>query len=271
MRRFWTKEKLEWLIENSKLYKDRREILIQFNQRFSTSYTLRQLSLASNEHKISLPRSSLKKYKRYNPWLSREKTWTNEKLAWLISSKDTYDDREDILNAFNKKFNTKATLKDLKTINTKYSLALPKANRLIQKSLEASWISSRGFTEKQIGDDISWGNSQVCVKVSYSKVNSERYMLKARYLYQKYHNIKLSTKDCIIFLDGDTNNFSKDNLYKSSRFVIGTMVGHKLNNTKSIDKETVIKYCEWKEKIIQLVRESKMTPLQALEVYEAQE
>jgi len=248
----WTKEKLAWLVESANLYNDRREILAHFNQKFSTDYTLRQLSLASNEYKISLPRASRQKYKRYNPWLTREKTWTDEKLVWLSSSKDTYEDREDILNAFNKKFIMEATLKDLKTINSKYNLALPKANRLIQKSLEASWISSRGFTEKEIGDDLLWGNNQVCVKVSHSKVNSERYMLKSRYLYQKYHNIKLSIKDCIIFLDGDTNNFSKENLYKSSRFVIGVMVGYKLNNTKTINKETIIKYCEWKEKIFQL-------------------
>ncbi len=56
----------------------------------------------------------------------------------------------------------------------------------------------------------------------------------------------------IIFLDNDKTNFNKENLYKVSRALGGIMVGNDLHDTKQISKETIIKYCEWKEKIFNL-------------------
>ena len=53
------------------------------------------------------------------------------------------------------------------------------------------------------------------------------------------------------FLDDDHNNFSKENLYKTSKKVHHLMSGHRLHNVKT-DKLTVIKFCEWEEKIFNL-------------------
>ena len=39
---------------------------------------------------------------------------------------------------------------------------------------------------------------------------------KARVMYEKYHNCKLTDDDYILFLNQDRNDFSKENLYKSS-------------------------------------------------------
>lgn len=40
---------------------------------------------------------------------------------------------------------------------------------------------------------------------------------KTRVMYEKYHNCKLEDDDYIVFLNQDRNDFSKDNLIKSSR------------------------------------------------------
>lgn len=48
------------------------------------------------------------------------------------------------------------------------------------------------------------------------KIRKNKWEYKQRYLYEKYHNVKLTTNDYIIFLDGNRNNFSKDNLERVS-------------------------------------------------------
>ena len=127
--RVWTEEKLNWIIESAKTTKDRRDILKAFNERFNKNLSLRQFSLVANEYKIQLPKSSKIEYVRYNAWLKRERIWTKEKLDFLIESKNIYDDREDILNAFNKRFGTNISLTKLKSINTKFNLGLPVAKK----------------------------------------------------------------------------------------------------------------------------------------------
>ena len=39
---------------------------------------------------------------------------------------------------------------------------------------------------------------------------------KSRVMYEKYHNCKLSDNDYVLFLNGDRNDFSEENLYKST-------------------------------------------------------
>ena len=39
---------------------------------------------------------------------------------------------------------------------------------------------------------------------------------KSRVMYEKYHNCKLKNDDYIVFLNGNRNDFSKENLYKST-------------------------------------------------------
>lgn len=195
-------------------------------------------------------------YKKHNTWLKRQKVWTDEKIDWLIKSKDIYDDREDILNAFNDYFKTNVTLKRLRNISTKYKLSLPKANNAInnaRENIKLGWVIQRGFTEKNIGDEIINGQkNQTFIKISNSKLNKEKYVLKQRYLYEKYHNIKLSKNECVIFLNGNNKDFSKENLYKITRGINCEMSMNKLytkDNYKTLGR---IKCFEWKEKIIEL-------------------
>lgn len=186
-----------------------------------------------------------------NSWKTRQRVWTKEKLDWLIESKNRYDDREDILKAFNNRFNTDLTLRKLSFVNDHYKLKLPKSNRLLKKNIEEKRRSLFGRDDMNIGDEFT-RNGKVYIKISNKpKEKHSNYILKKRYMYEKYHNIKLNYDDCIIFLNGNHNDFSKDNLYRISNSINGYLVGHGLYNVE-LDKLSVIKYCEWKEKITKL-------------------
>jgi len=188
-------------------------------------------------------------YVRYNVWLKRPKVWTEEKLNWLIKSKDIYDDREDILNAFNEHFGTNINLHYLRIIGNKHKLGLPKAHKIIKTGLEIGWVSLRGFTEKNIGDEIFNGKATFIKTSNESKERYGNYVLKQRYLYEQYHSVKLKTNELIIFLNGDKKDFSKENLYKVSRYICGLMSGNRFLAKNSFKTLSRIKFCEWKQKI----------------------
>jgi hypothetical protein len=188
-------------------------------------------------------------YVRYNVWLKRPKVWTEEKLNWLIKSKEIYDDREDILNAFNEHFGTNINLHYLRIIGNKHKLGLPKAHKIIKTGLEIGWVSLRGFTEKNIGDEIFNGKATFIKTSNESKERYGNYVLKQRYLYEQYHSVKLKTNELIIFLNGDKKDFSKENLYKVSRYICGLMSGNRFLAKNSFKTLSRVKFCEWKQKI----------------------
>ena len=49
------------------------------------------------------------------------------------------------------------------------------------------------------------------------KISKNKWEYKQRYLYEKYHNVKLKTDEYVIFLDQDKTNFNIDNLKVISR------------------------------------------------------
>lgn len=231
----WTEDKIEWLRNNKSNYTNREDLLSGFNNMFNTDLGWGSLNSICKRSKISL---------RFNI------LW-KDKIEWLIKSKEIYDDREDILNAFNNHFNLNIKLNRLTDINTRYKLDLPIAKRMKMKGIEQGWIKLRGYKTLPIGSDINRDNPNRL----YIKKATGAYAIKSRYIYETYHNVKLdSVDDIIIFLDSDSTNFNIENLYLMKRSVFAIMMNHRLLKVKSVDKLTLIKYCEWKRKIFNLKR-----------------
>ena len=235
----WNDIKIEWLRSHKEQCSSRQELLELFNLEFKENISFNSLVNACKRNKISL------RYKL----VSRK-----EQVKWLRNNKHKYDDREDILNAFNLHFKTNADLYLFRDLNTKHRLGLPKAHRAIEiakGNLKTGWLKLRGFTHKEIGDEIHEGSCIIpYIKVSNSQNKSDKYVLKNRYLYEQYYNETLCSDDMIIFLDNDNTNFSKENLYKMKRSTHALMFNHRLYDVKSLDKLTLVKYCEWKGIII---------------------
>jgi hypothetical protein len=181
--------------------------------------------------------------------------WTKDRLEWLLNSKEMYDDREDILKAFNEHFNLNVSLSLLTKNNGRYKLGLPKAWRLLRKNAEITQVKRRGFWKRPDDYEQTYLKENVVyIRTNDTLKHSKRkdgFVPKNRYLYEKYHNIKLDDiDDVIIFLDNDHTNFSKENLYLVKRKTHALYLNHKLHKVKSVDKLALIKYCEWKDKVI---------------------
>lgn len=219
----WTENKINWLRENKNKYKDANELLNGFNKTFKINKTMSSLKTICNKKKISL------RYKQIK--------W-NEKVDWLERNKSKYNDREDILKAFNKKFKLKLTLKQLQITNNRFNLKLPRAERLISDN-----IRNNLQKPKKIGSEVIKHDKDRL----YIKTGIKEYMAKQRYLYEQHHNVKLKHNDIIVFLDNDNKNFHIDNLYKITRNINGILLRNNLFNVK--DKILVLKFGEWKQEI----------------------
>lgn len=235
----WANDKIDWLRKNKSNYNNREELLNDFNKMFNADLTPNGLSARCKRSKISL---------RFNV------LW-EDKIEWLIKSKDIYDDREDILNAFNEHFNLNLKINRLTDISTKYKLDLPIAKKMKMKGIEQGWIKLRGYKTLPIGSDINRDNPN---RIYIKKANGD-YAIKSRYIYETYHNVKLDpVDDLIVFLDNDNTNFSIENLYLMKRSAHAIMVNHRLYRNKGAHKLTLIKFCEWKERIFKLKGEIKV-------------
>lgn len=225
-----TKDIVAWLKENNSNYTKRKELLDALNKYFDTTISIAYLNQLNYRYKLSLNTDKV--------------TYSKEMFEFMQNGK--YETRQELCDNFNKKFNLNLTLGKLRDLNTKHHLNIGNPTRNMS-NLKKGWIKTRGYETREIGEEIERGED-----VPYIKLGHNNYVAKHRYLYEKYHNVTLDISDLIIFLDNDKTNFNKENLYKVSRSVAGIMVGNELHGTKETDKETVIKYCEWKEKIFEL-------------------
>lgn len=60
------------------------------------------------------------------------------------------------------------------------------------------------------------------------KITKDKWEYKQRLIYEKYHNIKLTSDDYIIFLDQDRTNFDVSNLIKVTRQESSVLANQKL-------------------------------------------
>ena len=72
------------------------------------------------------------------------------------------------------------------------------------------------------------------------KITKDKWEYKQRLIYKRYHNVKLTSDDYIIFLDQDRTNFSIDNLMKVTRRESSILANQKLFSKKPIVTETGI-------------------------------
>ena len=141
--------------------------------------------------------------------------WTKEEKEYLgeITPGKHY---KEILELMNKKF--------------EYTFRLKQIERAIERFGYKTGIDTKfqkchkPWNEKEIGSEKVGVDGYIEVKTAkYS-----RWQLKQRVMYEKYHNVKLTTDDMIIFADQNKLNFEKDNLILISKRKSLTMAKNKL-------------------------------------------
>ena len=130
-------------------------------------------------------------------------------------------------NKYSKEFeNEMKALSKENTLNELLDIAKNKYKYQISKKNLLEYLSKRkirykGYNEKKIREyknpkplfsERVKNDGMVQIKIA-----KDKWEYKQRYIYSKYHNVKLTNDDYIIFLDQDRTNFNIDNLYLVSR------------------------------------------------------
>lgn len=111
--------------------------------------------------------------------------------------------KEKFMRLLEKKYNLKMTKTALKNYLQRHKIK--------ERYTDFKESKVRATAKHQIGAE-RMTKDGILIKIAQPNV----WMKKSRYMYEQYHNCKLSDEDYILFLNQDRTDFSKENLYKSS-------------------------------------------------------
>lgn len=207
--RMFKQNQLDWLNDNRVKYNNLTELTKAFNDKFNLNKTYRSIQRCFTNNKLDGKRKTPIKY-------------TNEQKQWCLDNYKNYNDYE------NRFFDVHKMRKDF---NEKFNLNLSKNNfnhliyEKIKINLEFDYGEQSGYfarSKQEIGYE------RIIAKEWYVKISNKscrevkkgrardylNYRRKSNIMYEKYHNVKVDDeKQTVLFLNGDHNDFSKDNLY----------------------------------------------------------
>lgn len=159
-------------------------------------------------------------------------TWTEDMVDFLRKNYPHYTNDE-LVDMMKEKFGVTVTRAKLKNAKATYNFK--------NKAFRNQGCFQKGMTPWNKGGTMSeetrekvkktWFKKGQCLNLkplgtlrdgsdgyTYIKVErSGKWKLYSRYMYEKYHGVKLSADDIIIFADRNPKNFEKDNLIKVNR------------------------------------------------------
>lgn len=266
---------INWLKSNYKNYKNYIELLNVFNKKFNMNINRDDLYYVCTQYKI-IPKNyyvknlnktrvnwlkdNIKKYKSltdlcnaFNKELNenlddhtihcyiydnglktdynKHRVWKKEHIQWLKNNKDNYQDLHTILQDFNKKFGLNYTRDQLKSARKNYKLNL---NKVKTNNGECG---AGNF--KPIGTERRNSTNGIVIKAG-----DNRWISKSKYMYEKLNHCKLKKDDVVLHLNGDKNDYSKDNLYATSKAVLVFIESRHWHFTTKEDTLARIKYIE---------------------------
>lgn len=200
----FNEEEHNFLKENRNQYNSLEELRNAFNENFNRNITYNSIKAYCGRHNL------LTEGRR------KPHTYTKEELEWTKNNYQKYmlekrfdNDkfREDFYNLFNHKL-IENDIRNLIVI--KLGIELPYNQKMVVKSINEDLYP--------IGYEVFNKNAWY-VKVAYNKIEHNKnrlcinYRRKANVMYEKYNNVKIDDKKQIVFmLNGDKNDFSKENL-----------------------------------------------------------
>lgn len=126
------------------------------------------------------------------------KPYDKEIVEYINNNKDKYYTNELVL-LIKAKFDKDITTKSLRKYFYRHNLTFKRKYNRKDNCVFAKKIGFESLPDK---------NGLVRIKI-----NDKQWQYKQRYLYEQYHNVKLPKDYVVIFLDGNKNNFKKNNLY----------------------------------------------------------
>lgn len=177
IKRIYTKEQNEWLLQNAYNYETYELLTQKFNEIFNSNVHWK--IICSHLHDIGFSK----------------KAYTEEEIQWLTNNYKKFSDYQALTDAYNENFDNKRTLIAIQSC----------CNRL--------GIKFRNEKIKDVGYESVKKDGTILVKVNNGKIDDEnsQYIPKARYIWEQ-HNGKIPSGYTVIHLDNDKSNNDITNL-----------------------------------------------------------
>lgn len=160
-------------------------------------------------------------------------TWTDDMVDFLRENYPYYPNKE-LVTMIEEKFGVAVTEEKVKSAKSNFNLGhkvYPNKGRFYKGAIP--WNKGKTMSEETRKKlERTWfkkGNVAVNTKpLGSTRINADGYKviklaksgqwkLYSRYMYEKYHGVKLKDDEAIIFADRNKENFDKDNLIKVNR------------------------------------------------------
>ena len=189
---FYSKEEEEWLRDNAYKYKSHAKITEDFNKTFPN----RKRSNYSISVKLS--KMGIKVY------LEGE-----EGIRWILENAPYHTSKE-LEDMHNSIFDKKMTAKGINRLCNRYGIGT-------LSDEDAKYNHIQDWFSKEIGTIVIIGGVEYVKAVNSSsknKIKSKKtWIPRNHYEYEKHYGTKPKKGDCVVHLDGDKTNYSKENLY----------------------------------------------------------
>ena len=142
------------------------------------------------------------------------------------------------------------TLKELTDqFNSKYGCSQTSTQLSSKLSYMGVNRTDPEYWKKPIGSERVVGK-HTFIKVMDSDNDNKNWILKSKYIYAQFYGEPVKTGETVLFLDGDQNNYSKENLVKVSNKVVRILSKYRwlFFGQKEL-QECAIKWCECAEYI----------------------
>ena len=205
---YYTDEETKWLAENAPKFNTQSDITNVFNEMFPRrKRSIDSIVSRMSENGINLNHHSSKE----------EIEWLKENAPYYTSSV--------LAEMHNKIFKKQRTMYSL------LNLAIRNGIKIFSDTDSRLDYYNENSTRVKEKGSIRFDNGLEYIKISKNSSKNklkqnEIWIRRTKYEYEKHYGVKPKRWECVIQLDGDKTNYSKENLYLVPNYINGYIVSH---------------------------------------------
>ena len=222
----YTEEEESWISNNIHKFNSMKNFTNEFNRTFPRiKRTYNALQVKINKIGFSIQKIS------------------DEEIEWLKKNAPFHTSKE-LADMHNETFKKKRTYKSIRSMASKNGIKI-----LSDKDAYFDYIQSNNSKVAEVGHiRLEKGDEYIKVAKSSSDnkiARKDMWIKRTRYEYEKAYGVKPKKWECVIQLDGDKTNYSKENLYLVPNYINGYILqylGKLIKGQPELNKAHILRF-----------------------------
>lgn len=222
----YTEEEESWISDNIHKFNSMKNFTNEFNRTFPRiKRTYNALQVKINKMGFSIQKIS------------------DEEIEWLKKNAPFHTSKE-LADMHNETFKKKRTYKSIRSMASKNGIKI-----LADKDACFDYIQNNNSKVAEVGHiRLEKGDEYIKVAKSSSDnkiARKDMWIKRTRYEYEKAYRVKPKKWECVIQLDGDKTNYSKENLYLVPNYINGYILqylGKLIKGQPELNKAHILRF-----------------------------